>query len=535
VSLQARIWLDEVEITSWVLAKDRSAGKSQGETLPEWVESSVKGAGFFDWQVKDFAFRLLPGGPVTPQIGQAVRVLIAGTERFSGVVDGIEDATSRTPRLVCQPPAVTLKDTMAGTPGVNPLTNEERFYFEIPRNGALSIQAAAEAVLARYNANKDDRLPSRDWRVVVQGDETDFLLIHSPFSLTGPVAGSALADTFYADTRWRQYYADFGAYGGLMTLADDTPLPQRLKVLRHVATGRMVIAEWHPNTWEPQDNDTDLAPSQNWWLATLGASGEEDNACGYAGGSVPDYETGGLYAPHVPPGYELVGWESEVISQETAVRYVRRLVGINDDEILAGHASIDFPTGTWAVVYRAVPLGYPAGNPQVETRFYVVWWGNPTVQRVSGRWANQSMVALLKLFAMVSGRWLRFVGDEVSFIPRGAGAGFMTLPPEDNALSLEQKVGTSSPAGSIDIEVLDRSSAESMGLDYTAGRVSALQYAYVDRFAGVSTETRGEWLVDDAPAGLQLLAEDASLGILTELDYSTDGRRFRVLALQEGQ
>jgi hypothetical protein len=487
VSLQTRIWLDEVEITSWVLAKDHSAGKSQGEALPEWVESSVKGAGFFDWQVKDFAFRLLPGGPVTPQIGQAVRVLIAGTERFSGVVDGIEDATSRTPRLVCQPPAVTLKDTMAGRAG-HDARGHARHWFEIQRPG-LRIEDACLAVLADYNENRDPRLPPVGaWTVTVGGSVEDPVPIYEPHGLTGPGEGQ-------------------NSYTPLI-ISDPGGVPPHLWVgVRLAEDGHLLVG-------------------------TLNSVGDYYRVAGFRADGPPDNNII-PYASSLPPAM----WNalaaaptiSSRLTEETLVAYAREVGDLADDVPMSVEGVVDFPDGTWAVV-RATTSESLIGH-----HLFVTWWGDPRVQAVSGRWANTSMIDLLKLFAMVSGRWLRIVGTEVTLTPRVGGATFVTLPSSNLALEFEQKSGTASPGGSIQVDTLDRSDREDTGLDYGVGRVAALQSYYVDRFAGVSTETRGEWLVDDAPAGLQLLAEDASLGILTELDYSTDGRRFRVLALQEGQ
>ena len=60
-----RVWLDGIDVTSAVPRKD--AGGS--DLFPEWIETSVKGAGFFDLQVKPFEFSLLSDHAFTPTVG----------------------------------------------------------------------------------------------------------------------------------------------------------------------------------------------------------------------------------------------------------------------------------------------------------------------------------------------------------------------------------------------------------------------------------------------------------------------------------
>jgi len=522
------IMLAEQDVTAYVVTED----------FPEWVETSVKGPGFFDWQVQPFTFRLHESCPVVPTYGQACRVQIDGVERFTGVVDGIKDAFSKVPELTIQPPAVTLKDVLAGTPGVDPATNEERYLFEIPMPG-LGIQDAIESVLVRYEANKDDRVASVDsWQVEVLGDETDFLGIRAPHGLTGPSAGSAPADTFYADTRWRMRFPfqatdEAGVtywHDGVKRLVLSAGYPSwpvgTLRVYRRIVDGVLFIAEWVPVVVNLTATTMALDSTQTWRVAQLSPEGEADNTAPWSG-----YLSGHSTAMYIPAGYEVAQNLSPSIDGLTAVHYLRYMLSVDEAEILGLVASEDTDDGTWTVVYRQVPIAAPHN---VEARFYVTWWGNPVQQTVSGRWKNVSMIDLIKLFAMVSGRWLKVEGNALTLTPRLSGLGEVLLPDLGQALESDQQSEFSSPSGEVRVEIIDRDDPQSTGLDYTAGQVAALTYIYVDLFAGVSVETDATWPASLMPAGLELLS-DTTYGQVVELDWSVDGQRIRVKCVQEGQ
>jgi len=522
------IVLAEVDVTPYVVTEDS----------PEWIETSVKGAGWFDWAVKPFTFRLHQSCPVTPTYGQACRVQLDGVTRFTGIVDGIKDAFSKVPEMTVQPPAVTLKDVLAGLPGVDPATNEERFLFEIPMPG-LGIQAAADLVLSRYEANKDDRVASVDsWQVDVLGDEADFLGIRAPHGLTGPAAGSAPADTFYADTSWRQRFRHQATDEDGVTYWHDSVrrlllggghppwVVGTLRVYRRISDGALFIAEWVPVTVNLTATTMILDTTQRWRVARLSDEGEADNTAPWSG-----FLYGFFSDMHIPDGYEVAQNLSPYIDGLTAVRYLRYLLNVDEDEILGMIASHDTGNGTWTVVYREVPIAPPHN---VEARFYVTWWSNPVQQTVSGRWKNQSMVSLIKLFAMVSGRWLKVEGNHLTLTPRLNGTGEVLLPDLGQALESDQQTEFSSPAGEIQVDIIDRNNPQSTGLDYTAGQVAALTYTYVDLFAGVRVETEAEWPAQLMPSGLELLS-DTTYGQVIELDWSTDGQRMRVKCVQEGQ
>lgn len=525
------ITLDGVDVTAYVVTED----------LPEWVETTVKGAGFFDWEVKPFSFRLHQNCPQQPRYGQPAAVAINGVERFSGVVDGIREAFSKTPELTVAPPAVTLKDVMAGFPGVDPQTNAERFLFEIPADAPLGIQDAILLALSRYNENKDDRLAAiSEWTVDVQGSAEDWLGLRFPHGLTGPEDGSAPANTFFADTEWRirfprmtlpdengeTFWVD-GANRRLIFYEGGPQMPSlNLRVFRRVDDGALFLAQWQPLTRAVDTATVTLEPDQYWRLAPLGANGEADNAAPWGPLVTANYQD-----EYVPDGYTMPGADSSYIEPATAVAYVRGYLGINEDEFLVCHASQDTAAGTWAMVIRWVPIPAPH---EIETRLYVVWYGNPLTQTVSGVWHNQPMIDLVKLFAMVSGRWLKVEGTHITLAPRLGDVGAVDLPDLSLAIEKDQWREYQNPAGELAIEVIDRDTEGSTGLDFTAGRVSALSFAYLDLLSGEVIGTEGVWPVGLEPEGLQLLA-GSQHGQVNGISWAMDGRRFRVETMQEGQ
>lgn len=166
----------------------------------------------------------------------------------------------------------------------------------------------------------------------------------------------------------------------------------------------------------------------------------------------------------------------------------------------------------------------------------MIWWGDPRQQTVRGVWYNKTMADLVKLFALVSGRWLRFDGQTVTLPLRSSDLGGITLPASDMALEYDQQDTQQTPP---DFQVQVQSEASDSNPDpeglagWTESRTVALNWWYNDRFAGVLRTTEAEYLTGEMPSGLQLLARADGVGHVVGIDYHTDGNTVRVRMIEE--
>jgi len=487
-----RIYLGGTDVTAYVVTDD----------LPEWVETSVKGPGFFDWQVKPFTFRLHQSCPIAPEYGLPVAVAINGVERFTGVVDGVKDAFSKVPEITTQPPAVTLKDVMAGALGVGS-NGQAQHVFEIRPQDELGIAEAIQAVLERYNQNKDPRLPTvSSWTVDVQGGTDDPVDFYSPHGLTGPQAGE------------NHYQASGFVYEGNPNIPQqDISVPIAEYVQTRMDTNGDLLLGVFDVIWQVQLDPLLAIPLEAYRFARLRPGGPPSTNVISLGDRVSL-----AYWRSLP----LAPRESSRLSESALTDYVRQTSGMGDAPSLSVEGVADMATGTWAVV----------DGP--GSTLYATWWGDPLVQTISGKWANATMIDLIKQIALVSGRWLRVEGTTITLVPRDLGLDYLTLPDLDLAMESDQQQEYASPGGEIRVEVIDRSDPESWGMDYGLGKVAALTWWYVSRFTGLLVETEAVWPLSLAPDGLQLLS-GTDYGQVNELDFSLDGQRFRVKTMQEGQ
>jgi len=497
-----RVILDNEDVTKFVVTED----------WPEWIESSVKGPGFFEWRLKSFEFRLHESCPTAPVSGLPVRVLVGDTERFTGYIDEGQDAFSKVPLLVCQPLAVLLKEVRAGRVGVDQRTQSECWKLEL--DGA-TVQEACEAVVENFDENRDSRMPAVGWSAVVLGDTSDPAGIMAPHGLTGPEAG-----TNYYEPQVQQ------GWGG-EPLSSLVPLTMwsQVRIVNGLPTLGVLYMMWR------------IGGAYGEWPGTMyyGFRVARFPASGPVDAPVPvAYAPGASYENF--NGYSLLEWEafplaessSSLVSDSTAIAYAQQASGLGEGggagmRVLAAYDTAD---GAWLFVAYGL-------------RVYATWWGNPLVQRITGRWQNESMMDLLKLFAQVSGRWLKADGSVLTLLPRASDSGEVQMPAAGQAIDRDRQRRWQTP-GRLNIESLNPDDPGSWGIEFGPGRLAALQYWYVDGFSGESVETTATYPMVVKPAGVQLLAgavedgEPGQKGLVVELDWSTDGRLWRYRSIREG-
>jgi hypothetical protein len=506
-----RIWIGETDVTPWVIRED----------WPEWLETEMKGPGFFDWSVKSFEFRLYHGCPVAPTTGLRVRLLLSGVERFVGSVDEVRDAFTKTPLVACQPTAVLLKDVMSGTPGVDPATGALHYLLTLRD---ATVAEAVAAVVERYNANRDPRFyPADDWVVDVRGSNEDPVPIHAPHGIRGP-----RGDQIFFEPEIRPF-----PVSGLdeAYLAEYIPTVDWLQARLDPSTGEMLIGCLHPS-WVVEQGH--WVPRSRYHVARCPIDGIPDSE------TIPFTEYINDAYPATPSSW----WRNYPLAHNTTVRlnservlhYTKTTLGLNPEVYLpfmAVVASIDHPSGTWTVVHQPADL-----NASFIGQFFLVWWGNPLVQRIGGRWENRPMAELIKIFAMVSGRWLRITNTTITMIPREQSDGFAVLPDPGLAIERDRQrrfVGVERPS----IQLRDPD-PESYGLDFSAPKLAALQYHYAERFTGDTVTTEAEFPIETLPSAMRLLAgaispdEPAEGQQVMALDFSTDGKRWRYRSVREG-
>jgi len=475
--------------------------------FPEWLETSVKGTGFFEWEVRAFKLRLID---VTPAVGQQVSVAIDGTQRLLGTVTAVEDKYSDTPMIECMPFGGVLKDVKAGAEEADE-AGRLRWVFELEEE--TGIQAALEAVLARFNLNKPVHIAGAAWTVSVPGSQADVLGVFAPYGLTR--FDERGTDTLNPSIRSStvQQFVDLGL-----------PVPTRAAMieLRSDTRGVFIGAR----------------------RARILLGGEYTPFEAIAAFRLPDTGPGAentvIETPFRPGSTDLVGYEegwdtmdllngaeSAAVAPGRAVSYVQRMTGLSNLEHVA---SIDRTDGVWSIVRR------PWASLDDNTYGYAVWWGDPRTQTVSGRWYNKSMADLVKLFTLVSGRWLRFDGTALSLPLRDSDLGSITLPDDGLALDYEQQDRQQTPPeASIQIQPANaEAGSEPEGLaGWNESRVVALNWYYNDRFSGILRTTDAEYIAAEVPAGTNLLAHAVGVGHIIGKDYSTDGLRIRLRMIEE--
>jgi hypothetical protein len=502
---RVRIELDGVHVTPWVVTED----------WPEWLETSVKGPGWFEWSVKAFSFRLHESAPVVPTYGLACRVLMDGVERFTGVVDGIKDAFSKAPELTIQPPAVTLKDIKAGTPEYE--NGAIAYAFTIPSPGLLVGEAAA-LVLAGYDANRDPRTqPVGEWVVSTLGDDEPLMEIYAPRGTVGPTIAESGGVVPYSFPVINQVPDGF-------ELSDLTNESNWLRLARNSA-GEVRIYVYSPtflyNQTEGPENQV-----QHDFGYTEPFAGLPDPFC------VPYvYDTwtpgyGGTLATISMAEWSVlstVGWESSRINADMVIQFVRSQLGLPRSYAI-------YPVGAFDLDMDGKRMAW--GFVEVLRNIVAVIWTEPTIDRISGKWKNASMSTLLKDFALVTGNWMKVEGNQVTYVRRDTVANTVTLPSFGLALENEQQSEMGTP-GSISLEIRDPSDPDSTGIDIPRTLLTALDWWYSSRFSGVTVQTTAEWPIALIPGDITLLS-GTDYGQVIELDWSTDGQRFRVKTVQEG-
>lgn len=476
-----RIWLHSQEITSNLIGQDFS----------EYLETSVKGTGFFEWEVKALRFRAID---VSPSIGQQVRVTIDGQQELLGTVSAIEDAYTNTPLIEALPFGGVLKDVKAGVEESDD-AGRLRWVFELAED--TSIQTALETLLARFNANKPVHIAGATWTVSVPGSQADILGVFAPYGLTTRTGESG---TGYPGSSPAQYLAAGLPAPGYSVSVQVRDTGSELRL------GLRVLGE-----------DTGGSP-----LSTVAYY-----SLPYAGPPANNRITqGGTMSPAAWEALTLLnGSTSADVAAGQVIAYVNRLTGYTDLEFVT---AIQQTTGVWTVVKRRDQDQRPIA--------FLVWWGDPRTQTIRGRWYNKSMADLVKLFTLVSGRWLKFDGTAITLPLRDSDVGEVSLPDPGLALSYDQQdVQQSTPEAQIVAqpntgENLDE--AEGLG-GWTDSRTTALNWYYNDRFSGVLRTTTAEYIADELPAGLQLLSRVPGVGHVVGRDITMDGFRVRLKMIQE--
>jgi len=126
------------------------------EGFPEAVEYSVKGEGYFDFEVRAFTFRvaepiLLEDGRFDLSAGQSVLVKVQETDEvlLRGVLDHLEDLSDGLMEVTVFPEALLLKDTVVGE---ETDVGEAEPALDFDTGGPLSLREIARRVLDKVNA-----------------------------------------------------------------------------------------------------------------------------------------------------------------------------------------------------------------------------------------------------------------------------------------------------------------------------------------------------------------------------------------------
>jgi len=477
-----RVTLADTDITSYVIT----------DGWPEWVETSVKGKGLFEWQAQSFSFLMHMSSPVTEQRGQQVQIEVDGTERFYGFVDEVVDEWSDTPEIVAQPLSVALKDVMAGGATADAASGTTTHVFELQ---SATLSEALTSLMSWYSINRPDTVPDvSSWAIDVQDEDEVPEGMYYPYGLIqfGNIDYAWVTLYEYPDPILESYVeTDEDEWLGCKMDGDT-----------------LLIGVFTPDY---DDDSGELQDAEELFnISSCPADGP-----GYYNRLQPF----GLETPATWLARTDAPTSSDRISEAEILSYHRANAQLDAWTPITVLAAYDVDRGTWVVV-------------KANNRIYASWWGNPTLQTFTGRWSEESIASMINLLAVVSGRLIHVANETVTAIPRWTTtATQITLPAAASAISYSMSREGQDPA-EIQIEQLDILDPASFGMRIRTGVINALQLWYREQIGGDVVETEAEWPMTDWPAGLQMLAT-TNTGVVTGLAYSTDGKRFRVTTIEE--
>lgn len=497
-----RIWVNSQEVSGVVVRED----------LPEYLETSVKGPGFFEFRMEPFTFRMQAIPEIAgvldamPQIGQSCRITIDDEVWLDGVISDITDAYTSTPEVEAVPFGAALSDVKAGQQKTGS-DGRLRWEFEIPTGS--SVQDAAELLLSRFNDNKPANMAGVDWDVSVVGDTTEFLDEYVAYGLTQNVKAGEVGNYFasHALGAWEQH--------GL-TPPDES---ERVEIRRPAAGNltylgaRRVMFSGVGGGWAERVSV--------WAFNDAGVTGQ--NAAGWLGYFTPEQWRGEVAGFPTDFG-SIVANTSAHVTELQAELYT-------GDEEQAGNAFVDCfarydaPDGTWTWCRLTDEEG--------RVLVYAVWWANPIEQYIQGRFFNRSMGEMLQIMALITGRWIKITGSTVTLIARRSQANIVTLPDEGLAIEYEQQKKQVTPPG-VNVPIWYGGTDEGLSGGWTPSQVAALNRWYNDGFAGIETQTESVYLSGELPSTLQLLSKEADLGTVIGLDRSLNGKKTRLRLIAEG-
>lgn len=124
------------------------------DTFPEWFEESMKGDGYFEFEVKPFVFTLITiGTSIAPSRGDWVIITDSsnGQQLLKGKIDEILNADSNTPEITVFPQALILKDAIVGD-SVALLVEEDIEYVKQYFFGVSTLKNILTRLLNEVNA-----------------------------------------------------------------------------------------------------------------------------------------------------------------------------------------------------------------------------------------------------------------------------------------------------------------------------------------------------------------------------------------------
>ena len=126
----------------------------QEDNFPEYLEESLKGTGYFDYQVAPFSFKIYTG-ELSITFNRKDSVLFkkptTGEILFRGFIDSIEDELTLTPSITVFPNALLLKDTVVGDL-VD--TGDDEEVYEFDTGGTIDVRSIVRQVLDDVNSKE---------------------------------------------------------------------------------------------------------------------------------------------------------------------------------------------------------------------------------------------------------------------------------------------------------------------------------------------------------------------------------------------
>jgi len=405
------------DITPYVLQDD----------FPEFLERTVKGRGYFDYEVQPFTFRILKG-KYAPAIGEKILIYKDSTLKINGYIDSVNDVDNPAPEYTVFPTWLQLKDVMVGDK-IEKSNGETEYSFKT--ESLTIIEKLVGAVVRSLNGRSDIEIKVTDETFESIPIESQTFFGSIAFSEDKGGIWATIKKFYWGDNGFKPFYYN-STTGKYYFIDKDTEF-----FMRHfIGKGDMLnwtlqlptktkdykVTKIEKGSWlniklvVPPDDIKFPAFGQRWHIYELESGDVTHIRSNWGTDSELKKDLRKLGTP-------LTGSASKNISEATIKEFLVDN-GYDEDGIIIKHV-LDFDAYNTYVIAHAHKQTNDLSGHNVLISFEV-----PLDSRYSINYKNASANKILKDLSILLNRWY-FIREDgtLIFIPRTASTGTVMVNP----------------------------------------------------------------------------------------------------------